>query len=151
MEQPTSSLQAQHHTTLKGHITQLLNPVHHLVISTFYYLFCDLILTCSLFIFKLLNFLLNLSFFNWFSSKTFSSPNFIKTIHIDCNLFLSIYIIKLFKMFFKSFAPQYLYHLLCCNSPPYFHSPYSLLFKTVIYFYLYIIRGPTSILDPMGS
>ena len=77
---------------------QALNPVHYPVTSTFYHISCDFILTWALSILKLPHSYHNLSFLSWVSSTEIASLNPIKATHVDCNLFLGIYIIKLLKI-----------------------------------------------------
>ena len=61
MEQSQKTSNLWLNTTLKGHITEPPNPVHHPVTSTFYYLSFSFILTCSLSILKLSNPYFNIS------------------------------------------------------------------------------------------
>ena len=108
----TSSLHAQHHSQ-KPYYTasKSSHPSHHLHLL---HLFCDLILTCSLSILSSLTLSSTSNFSNWFSSKTVSSLNPIITTHVDFNFFLSIYIIKTFKIFFPN--PSHL-NLSECQPP----------------------------------
>ena len=102
----------RHTTTLKGHIAQLPNLVHHHVTAIFYHLSWDLILTCSPSILKLPH-----SYYcsNRLSSEIVASLKPIKATHVDCNLFLSIYIINILKIILLK---------LCMSSSPSANLPF---------------------------
>ena len=82
----------RHNTILKGHITQPPNLVHHHFTSTYYNLFNDLILTCSLSVLTFPHSHLFFSSFKLLSSEMVTSLNTLKTPHVSCILFLGIHI-----------------------------------------------------------
>ena len=77
---------------------------------------------------------LNLSSSNWLCSEAVTSPNPIKTIHVDCNLFMNIYIIQIFKILLPDLSHFVL---------PLYQPPISILYsaatpsKTISYFHSY--------------
>ena len=79
--------------------------------STLYHFSCDLILTSCLSILELGHSHLNFSSSNWLSSEVVTSSNSFKATHVDCKLFLSIYIIQIFKILLPN--PSHLILSLC--------------------------------------